>query len=323
MSEFDLINHFFKTTTIKREDVLLGIGDDCAILSPPPGKQLAVSTDTLISGVHFPESTCAEDIGYKSLAVNLSDLAAMGAAPAWVSLAISLPQADDVWLKAFMRGFNSLAEKYNVSLIGGDTTQGQLSISINITGFIDADKSLKRSCANIGDSIFVTGNIGDATIGLKAVFNKLDAADTFSEKNKNFCINRLNRPTPRVKAGQLLSEFSVAAIDISDGLLADLNHICEASDVGALLNLQQIPLSESVQNYYNDKPNWQSVLTGGDDYELCFTCPDNQYAEMLALMESHKININCIGKIIEGSGIQCLHNNQLISLNPSGYNHFK
>ncbi len=323
MSEFDLINQFFKTTTIKRNDVLLGIGDDCAILSPPPGKQLAVSTDTLISGVHFPESTCAEDIGYKSLAVNLSDLAAMGAEPAWVSLAISLPQADYVWLEKFMLGFNELAKKYNLALIGGDTTQGALSITVNITGFIDSEKVLKRSHAEIGDSIFVTGSIGDAALGLKAVFNELDENKKFSENNKNFCINRLNRPSPKIKAGQLLSGFSVAAIDISDGLMADLNHICEASEVGALLNLQQVPLSDAVLNYYSNQPDWQCILTGGDDYELCFTCPDNQYAEMLAKMKFHNIEITCIGKVIGEPGIQCLYNNELTTLNLTGYNHFK
>jgi len=322
VSEFDLINHFFKATTIKRDDVLLGIGDDCAILSPPPDKQLAVSTDTLISGVHFPESTCAEDIGYKSLAVNLSDLAAMGAEPAWVSLAISLPQADDVWLKEFMCGFNALAVKYNLSLIGGDTTQGHLSVTINIAGFIDSEKALKRSRAKVGDSIFVTGTIGDAAIGLKLIFNELDRPENYSEGNKNYCIDRLNRPAPRVKAGELLSEFSVAAIDLSDGLMADLNHICEASAVGALLNLQQIPLSDATQNYYNSKPDWQNILSGGDDYELCFTCPDSQAAEMLTLMELNNIDITCIGKIIEETGIKCLYNNQLITLNISGYNHF-
>ncbi len=323
MSEFDLINQFFKATAVKRDDVILGIGDDCAILSPPPGKQLAVSTDTLISGVHFPQSTTAEDIGYKSLAVNLSDLAAMGAEPAWVSLAISLPQANDAWLKKFMCGFNELAKQYNLSLIGGDTTQGHLSVTINITGFIDSEKALKRSSAKVGDSIFVTGNIGDAAIGLKAVFNRLDTTGDFSEKNKHHCINRLNRPSPRVNAGRLLSDFSVAAIDVSDGLMADLNHICEASGVGALLSLQQIPLSDAALNYYNNKPDWQSVLSGGDDYELCFTCADNQYAEIQALMELNDIDITCIGKVIEDAGIKCLYGNQLITLNPSGYNHFK
>ena len=323
MSEFDLINQFFKATTRKRDDVLLGIGDDCAILSPPPGKQLAVSTDTLISGVHFPESTPAEEIGYKSLAVNLSDLAAMGAEPAWVSLAISLPEADENWLGNFMRGFNQLAEKYNVALIGGDTTQGSLSVTVNVTGFIDVDKALKRSHAKTGDSIFVTGNIGDAAIGLKAILNKLEANRNISEHDKLYCIKRLNRPVPRVEAGQLLSDFSVAAIDISDGLMADLNHICEASGVGALLNLQQVPLSQAVLNYYDNIPDWQNILNAGDDYELCFTCAQNQLSELQKLMDIHKVNIFCIGKITHDPGIKCFNNGQLISYNQSGYNHFK
>ena len=323
MSEFDLINQFFKAASIKRDDVLLGIGDDCAILSPPQGKQLAVSTDTLISGVHFPESTAAEDIGYKSLAVNLSDLAAMGADPAWVSLAISLPKADENWLGNFMRGFNQLAEKYNVTLIGGDTTQGSLSVTVNITGFVDADKALKRSRAKVGDSIFVSGNIGDSAIGLKAIFNKLEVNRTISEHDKIYCINRLNRPVPRIEAGQLLRDFSVAAIDISDGLMADLNHICEASGVGALLNLQQIPLSQAVLNYYDNQPDWQDILSAGDDYELCFTCAENQLSELQEIMDTHNVNIFCIGKVTHNSGIKCLNNDQLISFNQSGYKHFK
>ena len=331
MPEFDLINQFFKPTTIKRDDVLVGIGDDCAILSTPPGKALAISTDTLISGVHFPQSTCAEDIGYKSLAVNLSDLAAMGAEPAWVSLAISLPQADESWLKQFMHGFNQLARQFNLALIGGDTTQGPLSITVNITGFVDASRALKRSQAKVGDSIFVTGNIGDASIGLKAVFNQLKSQPLFTDNNKSECIKRLNRPVPRIKAGQLLTSFSGAAIDISDGLLADLNHICEASSVGALINLQQIPLSQAALNYYGNLPgaqigghiDWQSILTGGDDYELCFTCADQQYAQMQDMMESHNIDIFCIGKIIDEPGIKCLHNETLMSLDHTGYNHFK
>lgn len=323
MSEFDLINQYFNTTAVKRDDVLLGIGDDCAILSPPAGKQLAVSTDTLICGVHFPESTTAEDIGYKSLAVNLSDLAAMGAEPAWVSLAISLPQADESWLASFMRGFNQLAEKYNVTLIGGDTTQGALSVTVNVTGFVETDKALKRNRARIDDAVFVTGNIGDSAIGLNAILNKLEIDGHFSEQNKNDCIDRLNRPSPRVEAGRLLSDFSVAAIDISDGLIADLNHICEASGVGARLDLQHIPLSQAVLNYYNNEPDWQSILSAGDDYELCFTCPQSQLSELHNLMDAHYIDICCIGKITDEPGVKCINNGQLMSFNQSGYNHFK
>ena len=322
MSEFDLINQFFKTTIVKRDDVLLGIGDDCAILSPPANKALAVSTDTLISGVHFPESTLAEDIGYKSLAVNLSDLAAMGAEPAWASLAISLPEANKSWLLGFMQGFNELAEKHNVSLIGGDTTQGPLSITINITGFVDSNTALKRSNAKAGDAIFVTGNIGDAFIGLDTILNKIKPEKRSHDHYIDYCIKRLNRPQPRLKAGQLLASFPVAAIDISDGLMADLNHICKASGVGAILNIDKLPLSAELMHYYNHNPDWQGILSAGDDYELCFTCPENQLREMKQLMKSHEIEITRIGEITASPGIKCFLHNEIQSFKLAGYNHF-
>ena len=322
MSEFDLINQFFKTTIVKRNDVLLGIGDDCAILAPPANKTLAVSTDTLISGVHFPESTCAEDIGYKSLAVNLSDLAAMGAEPAWASLAISLPEANKSWLQGFMQGFNELAEKHNVSLIGGDTTQGPLSVTINITGFVDSNTALKRSNAKAGDAIFVTGNIGDAFIGLDTILNKSKSDQKPSGFFIDYCIKRLNRPQPRLKAGQLLTAFPVAAIDISDGLMADLNHICKASGVGAKLKIDKLPLSAELMHYYNKNPDWQRILSAGDDYELCFTCPENKLSEMKQLMRSHEIDITCIGEITASPGIKCFLNNEIQSFKLAGYNHF-
>lgn len=317
MSEFDLINQYFKNTAIKRDDVLLGIGDDCAILSPPPGKALAVSTDTLISGVHFPESTSAEDIGFKSLAVNLSDLAAMGAEPAWVSLAIALPQENNNWLQGFMRGFNELAEKFNVALIGGDTTKGPLSITLNITGFIEPDTALNRSNAKVGDSIFVTGNIGEAFAGLQSILN-----NTPSTIFLEHCKKRLNRPQPQLEAGRILNDFSVAAIDLSDGLLADLGHICKTSGVGASIQLEQLPISTELLHYYNNNPDWQSILAAGDDYELCFTCPENQLSDMKKRMQQSNIDISCIGKITNSLDIQCVLNKQTLNINKSGYQHF-
>ncbi len=317
MSEFDLINQYFKNTAIKRDDVLLGIGDDCAILSPPPGKALAVSTDTLISGVHFPESTSAEDIGFKSLAVNLSDLAAMGAEPAWVSLAIALPQENNNWLQGFMRGFNELAEKFNVALIGGDTTKGPLSITLNITGFIEPNTALNRSNAKVGDSIFVSGNIGEAFVGLQSILNNTPST-TFLEH----CKKRLNRPQPQLEAGRILKDFSVAAIDLSDGLLADLGHICKASGVGASIQLEQLPISTELLDYYNNNPDWQSILAAGDDYELCFTCSEDQLSDMKKRMQQSNIDISCIGKITRSLDIQCVLNKQILNINKSGYQHF-
>lgn len=320
MSEFDLINQYFKSTTVQRDDVLLGIGDDCAILSPPPGKQLAVSTDTLISGVHFPVNTKPEDIGYKSLAVNLSDLAAMGAEPAWASLAISLPDADEAWVREFMHGFNQLASAFNVALIGGDTTRGDLSITVSVTGFVDANTALKRSSAKEGDIIFVTGNIGDARLGLDCLLNKISISNT---ETRDYFINALNRPAPRVAIGQLLTRFSKSAIDLSDGLLADLTHICTASSVGASVQLEKIPLSKSLVEFYNNQPDWQTVCNAGDDYELCFTCPEKLVDELLNTCRQHDITVFPIGAINNSLKVCCYLNGvEFGNLSVSGYDHF-
>lgn len=320
MSEFELINQYFKSTTVQRDDVLLGIGDDCALLSPPPGKLLAVSTDTLISGIHFPENTKPEDIGYKSLAVNLSDLAAMGAEPAWVSLAISLPEADERWVKDFMLGFNQLASQYNVALIGGDTTCGALSITVSVTGFVESDKALKRSTAKIDDIICVTGNIGDARLGLEYILGNITITDKLVE---HYLINALNRPVPKVKAGQLLKYFSSTAIDLSDGLLADLTHICKASSLGASVNLDKIPLSTQLLSVYKDKPDWQLICNAGDDYELCFTCSVHNIDALLSKCKKENIIIYPIGSMNATSEVKCYFNGkEHTELTINGYNHF-
>ena len=319
MAEFELINQYFKSTTVQRDDVLLGIGDDCAILSPPPGKQLAVSTDTLISGVHFPENTTAEDIGYKSLAVNLSDLAAMGAEPAWVSLAISLPEANETWVSEFMQGFNQLASKHNVALIGGDTTRGPLSITVSVTGFVEADRSLKRSNAKAGDVIFVTGNLGDARLGLECILGNVFIHDAAAEAYFLAC---LNRPEPKIAIGQLLTNHPVAAIDLSDGLLADLNHICVASSVGASIYLDKLPLSKQFLNANDDELNWSMICNAGDDYELCFTCPPGSVDNLLNDLNKQGIEVFPIGKINNTTVLTCYLNGAEYSHVGSGYNHF-
>lgn len=318
MSEFELINQYFKTASIHREDVVLGIGDDCALLSPPPGKHLAVSTDTLISGVHFPKNTKPEDIGYKSLAVNLSDLAAMGAEPAWVSLAISLPEADHQWIASFMAGFTELASLYNVSLIGGDTTRGPLSVTMTVTGFVSAQSALKRSTAKTGDTIFVTGTLGDARLALDILLNNEPVHPSFE-----FCLNRLNRPQARVEAGLALSAFQVAAIDLSDGLLADLGHICKASGTGAIIYLDKLPLSKQLKGYYQLQPNWQTILTAGDDYELCFSCAKSKVEDIMAEFKSRNIPLTCIGEMTGEGDIQCLlPDGSQLKVKQKGYNHF-
>ncbi len=320
MSEFKLIDLFFKSLSetypaTKRDDVLLGIGDDCALLSVPDGKQLAISTDTLISGVHFPESTSPYDIAYKSLAVNLSDLAAMGAQPAWCSLAITLPDEDKLWLENFIKGFAGLASKHKVQLIGGDTTRGTLSITIQVMGFVDAAKALRRDKAKIGDDIYVSGTIGDAGLGLQQVLN--------NSTHKSFCVSRLNQPTPRIELGENLVGISACAIDVSDGLLADLEHIVQQSSVAAEIDVTAIPLSAELQTHYAGNINWSEVLSAGDDYELCFTAPSLYQKDIADLQNKLNLPLTRIGRIVEGRGIECLENKKKLDIQKTGYNHFK
>lgn len=322
MSEFDLIKRYFKSSAQQRDDVVLGIGDDCALLSPPAGKLLAYSTDTLIAGVHFPQQTAAADIGYKSLAVNLSDLAAMGAEPAWASLAISLPSASESWLGQFMQGFNQLASQYNLALVGGDTTRGPLSITVGVTGFVDEAHSFKRSNAKAGDAVFVSGTLADARLGLQLLLQENADFDCV-QADMQFLLDRLNRPTPRLDVARLLRAYPIAAIDLSDGLLADLGHICEASQLGARIDLNRIPLSTAAHNQMHNRIDWSLILNAGDDYELCFTCKAEHVAEMQQTMNKHQIQVTQIGEITDTPGITCELDGQPFSLAiASGYDHF-
>ncbi|HEY9051270.1 MAG TPA: thiamine-phosphate kinase, partial [Gammaproteobacteria bacterium] len=243
MSEFDLINHYFKAIDNRRPDVALGIGDDCAVLQVPDGHELAVSTDTLVAGVHFPLTTSAEDIGYKALAVNLSDLAAMGAEPAWMMLSLTMPNENADWLSGFVKGFRQLMDQYHLQLVGGDTTRGPLSITVQVFGFLPKGKALRRDAAKPGNLIYVSGTLGDAGLGLKKILNEIQSDHTLQ-----YCIERLNRPTPRITLGKALLSLSRCAIDISDGLLADLGHIVEESSCAAIIHIHQLPLSDELKN---------------------------------------------------------------------------
>jgi thiamine-monophosphate kinase len=276
--EFDLIQRFFTEQAVHRSDVLLGIGDDAALLSPPPGAALSVSTDTLIAGVHFPENTSARAIGYKALAVNLSDLAAMGAEPAWVTLAISLPENNAAWLSEFARGFFELATEFGVQLVGGDTTRGPLSITVQVTGFVPPTQALTRSGAQAGDAVFLTGTLGDAGLGLQLQQQSQTSGDALA------LIQRLDYPTPRVAAGLALRDIANSAIDISDGLAADLGHVLVASGVGADIDIDCLPLSSAFLSVASADA-WQQAVSAGDDYELCFTAPQAQQADVLARLQ--------------------------------------
>ncbi len=319
-SEFDIIKKYF-TFPGTRDDVLIAGGDDCASVSVPENKQLLITTDTLISGVHFPLETSPENIAYKSIMVNLSDLAAMGATPAWLTLAISLPQVDEIWLQKFSTTLAEVLKRFNISLIGGDTTKGHLSITVQAMGLCDKDKIMRRDQAKAGDKIYVTGHLGDAAIGLHALLNKLD------DEPLQSCIAKLNRPEARVKFAQALVLYSACAIDISDGLVADLGHIIKASHCGANIFLSKTPVSLA-SHYYFEKYNnaiidWPMLLTRGDDYELCFTISEKNEAAVNELARQHQLPISCIGEITEGSELNFLNTaGEIQSFTDTGFKHF-
>lgn len=320
MNEFELISHYFsKQVGSHRQDVVLGIGDDCAILEIPPGHQLLVSMDTLVNGVHFPSTSGAFDIGYKALAVNLSDLAAMGAIPAWITLALTLPKANKLWLNDFSKGLFELAQQYNVELIGGDTTRGPLSITIQAHGFVAKGCAIKRSDAKPGDLIYVTHQLGDAGLALKHIQQELRLTPEVLES----VITRLNRPHPRIKEGLLLRGLASAMIDLSDGLISDLGHILKQSKVGALIHANQIPLSEALRQSVSHKDALKLALTAGDDYELCFCIPKDKKNQLEQLIQSENCVFNCIGEINNQEGLVIEMDNHAIDLSSlKGYLHF-
>jgi thiamine-monophosphate kinase len=317
LSEFDLIQRYF-THPSQREDVLLGVGDDAALLRVPPGMELALSVDMLVAGRHFPEQTSAHAIGYKALAVNLSDMAAMGAAPAWVSLAISLPEADEGFVSAFAEGFMGLANAHGVALVGGDTVRGPLCISVQIQGLVPAGQALRRDGARPGDGIFVSGSLGDAAAGLALIQNRLDC----HEEQANYLRQRLNYPTPRVDLGLALRGIASAAIDISDGLAADLGHILTASGCGARVQLDALPLSAALRAAIPEQQQaWGMALHGGDDYELCFTVAEQDCDRVE--QGDWPCPVHRIGTIVAEPGLQ-LHDQhgRGIELERHGFDHF-
>ena len=323
-SEFDIIRQYFSPTSNSqsRDDVVLGIGDDAAILDIAEHhkhQQLVQSVDTLIAGVHFPIETSPEDIAYKALAVNLSDMAAMGAEPAWFILALTLPSSDEDWLKAFSESLSSIANYYNVQLIGGDTTNGPLCISITINGFVPIGKALTRNNAQVTDKVYVSGTVGDAALALAAWQGQC----LLREESLDFLNDKLNRPTPQIELGLLLRDYASSCIDISDGLIADLEHISENSGVGATIVFEKILCSKEFNlNLTDESLIVPLVLAGGDDYQLCFTIPDSKQAEFEHAAKINKFTVTHIGEIESEKGVRCLINNKEIKIEASGYKHF-
>ena len=313
-SEFELIHNYFQSTDLP-DDVTLGVGDDAALLNMPEGHQLVVTVDTLIEGVHFPVNTSPEDIGHKALAVNLSDLAAMGASPRWVTLALSLPSADESWVAKFAQGFMALAKKYGVSLVGGDTTRGALSITVQAMGWVNNAMSLLRSAASEGDDIYVSGTIGDAGLALQMLSGQGVIPDSL--------LKALNLPEPRIDLGMALNGIANASIDVSDGLIADLGHILEASEVGAELSLDSMPYSSDVKQWLETGNDEILPMTWGDDYELLFTASPEHASAIQALSVRLDLPLTRIGKITEQPGLRIFTpEGEITNVAGTGYDHF-
>jgi thiamine-monophosphate kinase len=323
--EFRLIDRIRERTAQGREDVKLGIGDDAAVVAPPAGQELAIAIDTMVEGVHFPHGTNPADIGWKSLAVNLSDLAAMGASPAWALLALTLPSQPAEQLQQFIdgfaEGFAQLAQPHRLALIGGDTTRGALTVSVAVHGFVPPGKALVRAGARAGDVVLVTGTLGDAAGGLQLLQRgaRVDEGDGRAA----YLIERLHRPTPRLAAGLALRDRATSCIDVSDGLLADLGHICEESGLGAEIEAALLPRSSMLMAAFDDQAVLNFALAGGDDYELCFTVPPSLVVDVQTDLARLGCGATRIGRIVEGAGVRVRgEHGQWLEAVQHGWDHF-
>ena len=320
-SEFSLIDKYF---THRTRHTLLGVGDDAALIRPRRGQVLAISADMLVEGTHFFKGADPEALGHKTLAVNLSDMAAMGATPRWATLALALPKVDARWLAAFSRGFMRLARAHNVDLIGGDTTRGPLNLCVQIMGEVPAQKALRRDGAKAGDEVWVSGTLGDATLAVAARNKKI----TLTKSQWLAASRRLDKPTPRVALGTALRGIASSAIDVSDGLLADLGHICERSRVAAALELSALPRSRLMRALGAEQAVAQrALLSGGDDYELCFTAPPARRAAVLRASARVRVPVTCIGRIIRAPagalGVAVIDGDGLpVRIAQRGFDHF-
>ncbi len=314
IGEFELIQRFFNRPPL-RFDIVEGIGDDCALLRPQSGKCLAMTMDTLVEGVHFLRGTNPESLGHKSLAVNLSDLAAMGATPTWVTLALTVPESDENWLAAFANGFRALADYYGVELVGGDTTRGPLSITVQAMGVVDEVGALRRSGARWGDGIYLTGDLGLAGLGLEILLGK-------TARQSPEALAKLERPHPRVNAGMSLAGFANSCIDVSDGLAADLCHILNASGVGATLDWIALPLPSVVRQHIEADGDAWMPLRAGDDYELCFTVSREREDELPGRMAEFGCSCVRIGSIEQQMGLRLKKDGAIYDLAALGYRHF-
>ncbi len=316
LGEFDLIRRFFTRTT---KNAALGIGDDAALLPVTPGKELAVSTDMLVSGRHFFADADPYFLGRKSLAVNFSDMAAMGALPRWATLSLALPEANESWLTPFADGFFSMADEYDIELVGGDTVRGPLNICVQIIGEINRTGALRRDGARVGDTVWISGALGGAALALRHLQNKISLAQQAFDR----CAVRLHNPSPRVALGLALHGIANSAIDVSDGLCGDLGHILERSGVAAEIRLHDIPCADELSPYIGQSWGRQALLAGGDDYELCFTATAERSETIREISRRLALPLAPIGQIVSGSGLTALDRQGLaVNLNLKSFDHF-
>lgn len=318
-SEFELIGKYFAKLGAQRSDVRIGVGDDGAVLMPPASRELVVVTDTLVEGVHFPVGSPATSIGHRAFAVNLSDIAAMGAEPAWALLALSLPRPDEEWLAGFARAAGDLCRRHNVALVGGDTTRGPLTITVTLMGIVPIGVALERKGGQPGDAVFVTGSPGDAAAGLALEQKRLHVADPMSAQ---ILRDRFLFPTPRCEVGLGLRGLASACIDVSDGLGGDLEKLCAASGCGAEVDAASLPVSESLLAAVGRESAREYALTGGDDYELLFTVPLARLGAMTQAIQRGLGPVTRIGSLVAGSGVRVTSRGGVMQFSQAGFDHF-
>ena len=315
-AEFDIIARYFDRQTQRLPGVVVGIGDDCALLELAADQQLAVSMDTLVAGVHFPAAAPADLVAERAVRVNLSDLAACGAEPRWMTLALTMPVCDTDWLQCFSDGLMRVASEFGVQLVGGDTTRGPLSITLQVHGSVPRGQALLRSGAMVGDRVFISGPLGDGAGALALLEQQSGSAEI------DYLRQRYYRPQPQLALARLLRGVASAAIDVSDGLLADLGHICRRSGVGARLQWSRIPLSTAVRTHFSETRQRTFALAGGDDYQLCFCVPPERLASLQRQLATADIEVWEIGEIVAGADVQCWAGQQCILPEQAGYQHF-
>jgi thiamine-monophosphate kinase len=319
LSEFDLITRFFSQRGAARADVVLGVGDDAAVLECPPDSQLVAAIDSLVEDVHFPAGSPARSIGHRALAVNLSDLAAMGARPAWALLALAMPRADESWLGAFSAGLDALARQHGVALVGGDTTGGKLCVTVQILGFVPRGAALTRGGGQPGDAVFVSGTPGDSAAGLMLEQSRLTVADVAQAQ---WLLDRFRYPTPRVALGLALRGLASACIDVSDGLLGDCGRLAEASGCGVVLDYAALPVSAALRAAVGEERARELALTGGEDYELCFTVPAAHLAAFAARCPVAEFSWSRIGTLTQERGAVVQRGASVMQVSHRGFDHF-